>query len=298
MGKTRKLAVFGLATALALFGAAYGCGSSNSGGGGADSGAGGDGTLDTGLGGDTTVADTTVMDTGNRDAGDGNVNVTCRGLGAVCMGPADCCSNVCSNGTCQVGACTSVGGACTANGQCCTQQCGGGDAAPGTCAPLTGPCTGFPLGNACTQNSDCCSNLCFNHVCYASSFCGQTGDVCAFGKDCCSSICSVADGGTSGTCALAPPGPANCQCPDGLACGAGTACSAGMGTPSDAGLPACGGACCSRACAPYGPTGTLICQPASGCHPVGDICLQDSDCCGSAGLPGGSGMPVTCSITA
>jgi len=71
----------------------------------------------------------------------------------------------------------------------------------------------------------------------------------------------------------------------------------GGGAAPDAGLPACGGACCSRLCAPYGPTGVLICQPATGCHVVGDLCMQDSDCCGSAGLPGGSGMPVTCDIT-
>ena len=61
--------------------------------------------------------------------------------------------------------------------------------------------------------------------------------------------------------------------------------------------PTCGGSCCSRLCAPYGPTGVLICQPASGCHPVGDLCTKDTDCCGSAGLPGGSGTPVTCNIT-
>jgi hypothetical protein len=38
----------------------------------------------------------------------------------------------------------------------------------------------------------------------------------------------------------------------------------------------------------------LVCQPASGCHVVGDLCATDGDCCGSAGLPGGSGKPVTC----
>ena len=38
------------------------------------------------------------------------------------------------------------------------------------------------------------------------------------------------------------------------------------------GLPRCGGGCCSRACAPWGPTGALVCQPASGCHVNGDLC--------------------------
>lgn len=59
---------------------------------------------------------------------------------------------------------------------------------------------------------------------------------------------------------------------DGTVCGG--VVSADSGT-----VPSCGGACCSRLCAPYGPTGVLICQPASGCHLVGDVCLQDSDCC-------------------
>ena len=61
----------------------------------------------------------------------------------------------------------------------------------------------------------------------------------------------------------------------------------------------CGGCndCCSRLCAPYGATGVFVCQPASGCHVVGDLCTQDGDCCGSTGLPGGSGKPVTCVIT-
>jgi hypothetical protein len=66
----------------------------------------------------------------------------------------------------------------------------------------------------------------------------------------------------------------------------------------EAGLPSCGGACCSRLCAPYEPTGVLICQPATGCHVVGDLCRKDSDCCGSAGMPGAPKKPVTCDITA
>jgi hypothetical protein len=77
---------------------------------------------------------------------------------------------------------------------------------------------------------------------------------------------------------------------------AGTAGDGGV-VQNDAGVPACGGPCCSRACAPWGPTGALVCQPASGCHVVGDLCTSDGDCCGSAGLPGGSGKPVTCVIT-
>jgi hypothetical protein len=98
-------------------------------------------------------------------------------------------------------------------------------------------------------------------------------------------------GGVLGTCAAAPPGgPANCGLTDGTLCAGGAT--------FDGGLPQCGGACCSRACAPWGPSGVFVCQPASGCHVVGDLCTADVDCCGSAGLPGGSGKPVTCVITA
>jgi len=49
-------------------------------------------------------------------------------------------------------------------------------------------------------------------------------------------------------------------------------------------------------CAPYGPTGVKVCQPASGCRVNGDLCRRDSDCCGAAGtgLPGDGN--VTCQI--
>src|SRR5262249_30942020 len=97
-------------------------------------------------------------------------------------------------------------------------------------------------------------------------------------------------GKTVGTCGPPPTGAANCGLPDGSLCTADF-------TTNDAGVPVCGGPCCSRSCAPYGPTSVLVCQPASGCHPVGDLCTKDTDCCGAAGLPGGSTMPVKCNIT-
>ncbi|MGO9836497.1 MAG: hypothetical protein ACLP1X_20055 [Polyangiaceae bacterium] len=76
----------------------------------------------------------------------------------------------------------------------------------------------------------------------------------------------------------------------------GTVCG-GVVTAEGGTVPACGGSCCSRLCAPYGPTGVLICQPASGCHVVGDLCAQDSDCCGSAALPGPGSGNVTCDFS-
>ncbi|MEI9940973.1 MAG: hypothetical protein WDO69_27465 [Pseudomonadota bacterium] len=66
-----------------------------------------------------------------------------------------------------------------------------------------------------------------------------------------------------------PKGPAYCTKVDGMLCNG------------------CGD-CCSRLCAP-GPSGVSICQPASGCHVTGDLCKENSDCCGgdaTSGLPG------------
>jgi hypothetical protein len=101
-----------------------------------------------------------------------------------------------------------------------------------------------------------------------------------------------------GTCSATPPkGPANCGQVDGTFCGGGGACSDAGIKLVDGGLPACGGPCCSRDCAPYGLTGVLICQPASGCHVVGDTCKSDNECCGSANLPNGPTKPVTCEKT-
>ena len=33
------------------------------------------------------------------------------------------------------------------------------------------------------------------------------------------------------------------------------------------------------------------------CHPVGDLCTTDTDCCGATGINGGSTKPVTCDMS-
>jgi hypothetical protein len=222
--------------------------------------------------------------------GNGGAPGSCLGLGGGCSVGSDCCSGDCSGGVCSYPACTSDHGACTSNGNCCSQSC-----VNGACASLNTSCK--TLGNQCASGKECCSSLCTQGTCQASSFCGQGGDSCSTAADCCTQLCTVAAGATLGTCGANPPGgPANCGVVDGQLCG-GTAADGGI-VVNSSGLPACGGPCCSRACAPWGPTGALVCQPASGCHVVGDLCMQDADCCGSAGLPGGSGKGVTCVITA
>jgi hypothetical protein len=112
-----------------------------------------------------------------------------------------------------------------------------------------------------------------------SSFCIQTGDVCSDSGTCCSGDCQKGTG-TLGTCAPPPSGATYCS--DGVD---GTVCGD------------CNN-CCSRLCAPYAPTGVLVCQPASGCRVNGNLCRKDSDCCGAAGtgLPGDGN--VTCEIDA
>ena len=257
--------------------------------GGGDDGGSADGTLGDGQGpGDGKASD--VQGFGDAPTtGDGGVTTSCLGPGGACASTADCCSGTCANGFCNVPACTSDHAACSTNGQCCSQNC-----TAGACVPLDTTCE--TLGNQCTQSSQCCSNLCSSGTCQPSSFCIEPGDACTLDSDCCTGTCTKIAGQTAGVCgASAPGGPANCGLVDGQLCG-GSAPDGGI-VVSDAGVPSCGGPCCSRACAPWGPTGVLVCQPASGCKVVGDLCTTDGDCCGSAGLPGGSNKPVTCIIT-
>jgi hypothetical protein len=100
-------------------------------------------------------------------------------------------------------------------------------------------------------------------------------------------VCNPGGGGV-GTCGPAVTG-TNCTAVDGQLCVAVSFVDGG-----------CGGNCCSRACAPWGPTGIDICQPATGCVVEGDICTNDNECCGSAafidaGIPT-SGQAVTCNM--
>ncbi len=283
-----KVLVCGIVVGVLSGVATYGCGSSNTTFGVDDGGAGGDdGSAANGGDGGSAIGN----DGGWNGGGEGG---TCNKLGQVCVSASDCCSGTCSAGACQPPSCTSDGVACSSNGQCC-----GGTCTSGTCAALNGQCK--TLGNACKAGSECCSKLCESGTCKASSFCGQNGDICTQANDCCGAICTKAGGGTFGTCAQPPSGGAQCQMIDGTVCTDAPITSDGGVVLDDAGLPACGGSCCSRLCAPWGPTGVPVCQPASGCRPVGEPCRGDTDCCGGPGVPGPpppSGKPVTCNIVA
>jgi hypothetical protein len=100
-------------------------------------------------------------------------------------------------------------------------------------------------------------------------------------------VCSKTTGATYGRCATGGGGGTSQCSVAGVVCGG---VLADGGTLNDSGLPSCGGNCCSRACAPYAPTGVLVCQPPSGCRPTGEVCFTDSDCCGYGGIQGQTGV--------
>ncbi len=168
--------------------------------------------------------------------------------------------------------CTSDGLACTSASACC-----GGRCESGKCTPLSAKC--HTLGNTCTAGGECCSTFCNKGICSNPSYCVQTGDACSAAATCCSGTCNIPTGSTFGVCGPPPSGSAYCSGVDGTVC---TDCNE----------------CCSRVCAPYGLTGVNICQPAEGCHVVGDLCRKNADCCGSegTGLPGAGN--VVCEIAA
>ena len=194
----------------------------------------------------------------------------CAANGSTCVNPTDCCGLNCAGGTCSSMACVSDNQPCTAGGNsCCSQQCDNG-----TCKPLNATCS--TAGNACTTDANCCSGKCnpTSMTCEAPStvsYCTQPGDICFHNAECCTGVCTIASGATAGTCAtITTP----CRV-DGLTC------------------DGCGG-CCSSYCAPFGTGTTKICQPASGCHVLGDLCTKNTDCCGGDepnGLPG-SGLVI------
>lgn len=237
-----------------------------------------------GGGGDGTDQDGTMFDTdgastldggGGNDGGWNGPNNDggppgCLKLGFACKTNQECCTSNCVNGACQPPQCITDGQNCGQNTDCCSGTC-----TAGKCAALSNSCK--TLGNKCSVAQDCCSSFCQNGICAQPSYCGQTGDICTKGTDCCGGTCTVPMGKIFGLCAQPKAIGAQCSLIDGLVCAATTA--DGGVNYVDGGIPVCGGACCSRACAPWGPTGTLICQPASGCKPVGETCVTAADCC-------------------
>jgi hypothetical protein len=207
---------------------------------------------------------------------------TCAPATAACMGNTDCCSGACINGHCGGQQCLTIGATCPVAGNaCCSGNCTGG-----TCQPISTGSACTTANNTCTSNTQCCSGLCGSNgrCALASSYCIQTGDICYHADDCCGGICTAPNGQVGptnpGVCSQPSSGAVNCTGVDGSIC-AGGSC----------------GSCCSRLCAPYGPTGVNICQPARGCRVEGDLCRSSTDCCGGPGSGVLGDGEVICSNT-
>jgi hypothetical protein len=214
----------------------------------------------------------------------------CSAPGAACAVGPDCCTFSCIGGTCSAKQCVADKQACGADNECCGAKCAPDGVGGGTCTPLNpgGPATS---GNPCVVSADCASTFCNGGVCTNPSFCVQEGDICAANADCCGGACSIAAGAMVGVCGapVSAPGVSGCS-------PAGTICGAPLS--GDAGGPSCTSACCTRACGPSGATNIPVCQPASGCHPTGEVCRADSDCCGWSGSAAAGVQvngPVSCS---
>ena len=216
-------------------------------------------------------------------------NTLCKAPGTTCATGNECCTFSCIGGRCADKLCVADNLACGSNAECCGGTCGPDGLGGGRCTPLN-PGGKPTSGNPCAVNGDCASSFCNNGICSNPSFCVQNNDVCSTAAECCGGVCTKAAGNTLGICAL----PSSASCDVG-----GTVCQ--LESP-----PAvCGGKCCSKSCAPYGPTGVAVCQPESGCRVTDSICSKDSDCCGALGAPGSTkggpgGQPadVKCTIAA
>jgi hypothetical protein len=179
-------------------------------------------------------------------------------LMAIAAGGACKCSSEPGGGSTDAslgdGSTSGPGSMCVAEGQACTVQstpCCTANCLNGVCT-MTVACD-LP-GEHCTVNTDCCTGNCTNGTC-GEKRCAGIGQTCAAANDCCSTICGanhqcqevppVANTGTSSTCKTL-----------------GEACASGS-------------ACCSTDCQGG------VCVQQAPCHANGDICHQNSDCCGN-----------------
>ncbi len=188
---------------------------------------------------------------------------TCAQEGTPCSNVTECCSLSCVDGLCSGDACTQDGDSCSADGECC-----GGRCESGSCAPVNegSGATCKSSGNACDDAGDCCSGLCNSEgLCgIGASFCVQRNDVCSVDSQCCQGVCIVEEGREVGYCGTQESGGTRC----GEKLIAGEVCDGDCGQ------------CCSRTCAPYGPSGVTICQLPTGCRTDGELCRSADDCCG------------------
>jgi hypothetical protein len=129
----------------------------------------------------------------------------CKRNGKACKKDSQCCSGICSSGTCA--ACRPNSGSCTANTQCCSGNCSGGT------------CTACPSGRVLLSNGTCalpCSSDCPDCSSVGRPNCGEeadtggafcigdpTTDTCTTTNDCPTGQFCLNAGGAVHTCRVA-----------------------------------------------------------------------------------------------
>jgi hypothetical protein len=215
---------------------------------------------------------------GGGGGGDGGT-AACTTAGNTCASNAQCCSGLCSSGTCNIASsyCTQQGDICFHAADCCGGVCNSPNASavsptnPGTCGvpPSVGGvnCSGVdgtlcdPLQVGCAAG--CCSHLCAPFgptgitICQQAQGCHVEGDLCRQNADCC--------GGESADAGILGAGLVVCTIPPGSTLGYCTTPTSSNGGGS--------------VCVPEGD----VCHYTSGTGDAGYPCSSSSarsDCCG------------------
>jgi hypothetical protein len=175
---------------------------------------------------------------------------TCTTAGNACSTSMECCSGLCSNGTCNIASsyCTQTNDICFDATSCCGGVCTSPNASPvsatnpGTCAvPPGGSCDvdGVlcdPANVGCPGG--CCSDLCAPYgatgvpICQQAQGCHVQGDLCRKDTDCCGGespdsgilgagkvTCTIAAGSSIGYCSMPGTGGNGGVCvPEGDTC--------------------------------------------------------------------------------
>ena len=237
---------------------------------------------------------------------------TCKSTGNPCALPTECCSRLCTGGTCAAGSsfCVQTGDACSNDTECCGGLCASAPGALlGSCVVAIAPggtgctvagqaCDGATDGGSRTCGGSCCSRACAPYgrtgvsVCQPPSGCRPTGELCRVGADCCGSA-GQPGGNGSVTCSKANPTDTYGRCDNGQACrAAGAVCK----------LPTSSCNAENNCCAGNVNQNPLACQQdilgiprctiaAQACADGGSLqgqpCASSADCCGLACVPTG-----------
>lgn len=149
---------------------------------------------------------------------DGGTTATCTTSGNKCLHDGDCCSGLCSNGTCNKASsfCLQNSEMCFSGSDCCGGLCTAPNGKPvsqtnpGLCGTPAGAvnCTAVD-GVLCAGTTPgcpgpCCSDLCVPFgptgvlICQPAQGCRVEGDLCEKNSDCCGGETTAADAGLPG----------------------------------------------------------------------------------------------------